>query len=648
VFSLTDPSYDDKEQRSDLWIVASDGKSKPRQLTFSLAGEGGIAWSPDSRKIAFTAKREGDEVAQVYILNIADGGEAIRFTNLSTGARSPQWRPDGKAMLFTSTVYPGAKDDEANKKIAAERKARKYKARVYDGFPVRNWDKWLDDMQAHIFVQNIDDTSKGKDILAGTKFVNEPGFSGILGTGSEELSATWAPDGSSIVFVATTNRNASAYAFVDTHLWLLSASGGEPRRLSPDNGSYSSPSFSHDGESLYCIFNPTNKWEYNHNRLAKFSWPNTSQPMVLTEKFDRSVGGYALSPDNKTLYLLAEEAGHEKLFFLAASGADVKPVIEMNAGLYTSLAVAPRASSTFLFGKWESATSPSEIVAFDLKEKRHRFLTNFTTAKAKELNLPPLQHFWFTNKEGQRIHSMLVVPPGFDESKKYPLVVMIHGGPHNMWRDTYFLRWNFHLLALPGYVMLLTDYRGSVGYDEKFSQAIQGDPFAGPASDIHQGIDEAIRQFRFIDSTRMAAIGASYGGHMVNWLQGTTTRFKCFVSHAGLINLESQWGTSDVIYHREIGSGGPVWEQGEVWRKQNPARYAAHFKTPVLVSVGENDFRVPLNQSLEYWSYLQRLKIPSRLIVFPEANHWISKGEDSRFYYKELHSWLGRYLSKEK
>lgn len=639
VVSVTEPSYDEKEQRSDLWIVSTDGRAKARQLTFSLSGEGGIAWSPDSRKIAFSAKREGDEVGQIYILNIAGGGEAIRFTTLSTGARSPQWRPDGKAIMFASSVYPGAASDSANKKIADERKARKYKARVYDGFPIRNWDKWLDDMQPHIFVQHID-SARATDLFAGTQLVSEPGFDA-----PDNLGAVWTPDGNSVVFVATTQRNRAAYAPVNMHLYQVPAAGGEPRKLTPSNGSYSGPMFSPDGKSLFCYFTPENDWVYNNNRLARLSWPDPAQPSVLTESFDRSVGSYAITPESKTIYLLAEEAGHEKLFTLPARGGEVRLAFDMDAGVYTSLVIPEKARSTMLFAKWESATAPAEVVLIDLKMKGHRVITDFSTVKARELNLPALQKFWFTNASGMPLHNFLVVPPGFDPTKKYPLVTMIHGGPHNMWRDYFFLRWNYHLLATPGYVLLLTDYRGSTGYGEKFAQAIQGDPFVGPATDVHEGINEALRLFPFIDSTRMAAMGASYGGHLVNWLQGTTTRFKCFVSHAGLINLESQWGTSDVIYHREVNNGGPVWEQGEVWRTQNPARYAVNFKTPVLVTVGENDFRVPLNQSLEYWSYLQRLQVPSRLIVFPDENHWIMKGENSRFFYRELHGWLKKHLS---
>jgi dipeptidyl aminopeptidase/acylaminoacyl peptidase len=240
---------------------------------------------------------------------------------------------------------------------------------------------------------------------------------------------------------------------------------------------------------------------------------------------------------------------------------------------------------------------------------------------------------------------MLVLPPGFQESKKYPLFVVIHGGPHSMWRDQWVTRWNYHLLAQPGYVVLLTNYTGSTGFGDYFARAIAGDPLAGPASEINEAADAAIRQFPFIDGTRQAAGGASYGGHLANWLQATTTRYKCLISHAGLINLESQWGTSDTIYHRELGMGGPHWEGGKVWHEQNPIKFASKFRTPMLVTVGENDFRVPLNQSLENWSVLQRMKVPSRLIVFPEENHWILKGENSRFFYSEVHAWLAKWLN---
>jgi dipeptidyl aminopeptidase/acylaminoacyl peptidase len=648
VFSLVEPAYDEKEQVTDLWIAPADASAKPRRLTFTKGGESGAAWSPDSQRLAFSAKREGDEVNQIYMIDVAAGGEAVRVTSLSTGARSPVWSPDATRLLFTSTVYPGAADEEANKRIAAERKAQKYKARVYERFPIRNWDRWLEDTQGHLFIQSLEPGARARDLLAGTRLVNEKGFAGRVTDSGEEFDAVWTPDGEAIIFVATTGRNTAAYANVNSALFKVAATGGEPAQLSSGKDSYSRPLFSPDGKTLYAIFNvETNGKVYNLDRLAKFSWSNTNPlgaPVILTANFDRSVGAFALSPDSKSIYLLAEEAGNEKLYTLPAAGGEVRLAMDMMRGVYTGLKIPQKASNTILIANWESAMNPPEVFRLDLKSKTQQPLTTFNAERVSQIDWQPLRHFWFTSKAGKRIHNMVALPPAFDENKKYPLLVLMHGGPHNMWRDNWGLRWNYYLLARPGYIVLLTNYSGSTGFGEKFAQGIQGDPFIGPATEINEGADEATRLFPFVDGARQAAAGASYGGHLANWLQATTTRYKALISHAGLINLESQWGTSDTIYSREINNGGPVWEQGAVWREQNPIRFAKNFRTPILLSVGENDFRVPLNQTLENWSVLQRLQIPSRLIVWPDENHWILKGENSKYFYQEVHAWLKKYL----
>ena len=646
VFSLIEPAYDEKDQVSDLWIVPADGSTPPRRLTSTKSGESGVSWSPDSRRVAFSAKREGDEVAQIYVLDVVGGGESVRVTSLSTGARSPEWRPDGNAVLFTSTVFPGAADDEANKRVATERKALKYKARVYDGFPIRNWDKWLEDTEAHLFVQGLETGAKPRDLLAGAKLLNEAGFAGRVTDSGEEFDAVWTPDGSAVVFVATTTRNTAAFANVNSSLFKVAATGGEPVRLTAGVDSFSRPIFSPDGRALYAIstIEGSNGKVYNLDRLARFSWPVMGQPTILTSAFDRSVGSYALTPDSRSVYLLAEEAGNEKLFTVPADGGDVRLAMDTTRGVYTNLRIPRKASSTMVIASWESAMNPPEIFRLNLSDKTQQALTSFNAQRVAGIDWQPVRHFWFTSKAGKRIHNMIALPPNFDEKKKYPLLVLMHGGPYSMWRDNWGLRWNYYMLARPGYVVLLTNYSGSTGFGEAFAHAIQGDPLKGPANEINEGADEAIRLYPFIDGTRQAAAGASYGGHLANWLQGTTTRYKALVSHAGLINLESQWGTSDTIYSREVSNGGPVWEQSAIWREQNPIRLAKNFQTPILLSVGENDFRVPLNQTLENWSVLQRLRVPSKLIVWPEENHWILKGENSRFFYQEVHAWLKKYL----
>lgn len=645
IFSLVEPAYDDKDQVSDLWLVPVDNTAKPRRVTFTKGGESGVVWSPDSRQIAFSARREGDDVSQIYVLNIDGGGEAVRVTSLSTGARSPQWRPDGQALLFVSTVYPGAADDDANKKIAAERKAQKYRVRAYDKFPIRTWDRWLDDMQSHLFVQSLQPGSKAKDLLAGTKLVTERGFAGRVTDTSEELDGVWTPEGDAIVFVATTNRDQAAYSEPYSSLFKVLATGGEPVRLTTTEDNFGRPAFRPDGKALYSSYTVgTDSKTYHLDRIAKFSWPNVGQPVILTAKFDRSVNSFAFTPDSKSIYLTAEEAGNEKLYTLPADGGDVTMARDTTRGCYTNLRIPSRATNTILIANWESATNPPEI--FRLDSKTQEPLTAFNAEQLAKIDWQPLRHFWFTSKAGKRIHNMIALPPNFDERKKYPLFVVMHGGPHSMWRDNWGLRWNYYLLSRPGYVVLLTNYSGSTGFGEAFSQSIQGDPFKGPGNEINEGADEAIRLFPFVDGTRQVGAGASYGGHMVNWMQATTTRYKALISHAGLINLESQWGTSDTIYQREVNNGGPVWEQGAIWREQNPIRFAKNFKTPIMLSVGENDFRVPLNQTLENWSVLQRLKVPSRLLVWPDENHWILKGENSRYWYQEVYAWLKKYVDE--
>jgi dipeptidyl aminopeptidase/acylaminoacyl peptidase len=644
VLPVAEPAYDDKNQVSDLWIVPTDGSSEPRRLTSTKAGESGAAWSPDGKRLSFSTRREGDETPQIYLLEIGQPGEAQRVTNLSTGARNPVWRPDGKALLFTSDVYPGAATDEANKKTAEERRARKWNARVYDGFPIRDWDRWLDDRRPSLFVQPLEPGAPARDILAGTQLVSGPGFGGQMGSGSENIAACWTPDGEGVVFAATANRHEGAFADVTQSLWLVPAAGGEPQRLTPDRNSYSNPVFSNDGKTLFAKMEPATDRVYNASRLVRWPWPGGSR-MPVTESFDRSVGAFEPAPGGETVFFLAEDAGRQKLYTVSAAGGVVREVGALTSGTYAAFSVAGPAAAPVLVANRESAVNPPEIARIDPATGTPALLSNFNVERASAIDWQPIREFWFASARGRKIHNFLALPPAFDESKKYPLFVVIHGGPHGEWMDQFVFRWNYHLLAAPGYVVLLTNFTGSTGFGEKFAQAIQFDPFQTPGDEILQAVDEAVKMYPFIDGTRLAAAGASYGGHMANWLAVTTTRFRALVSHAGLFDLAAQWGTSDVIYSRELNLGGPVWENGPLWRSQSPLMKAGNLKTPTLVTVGERDFRVPMNNAMQFWSALQRMKVPSRLIVFPEENHWILKGENSRFFYGEVHAWLAKWLA---
>jgi dipeptidyl aminopeptidase/acylaminoacyl peptidase len=644
LFTLTEPAYDDSSRVDDLWLVPADGSAPPRRLTTGPGRESDAAWSPDGRRIAFSAKRAGDDVAQVYVLELT-GGEARRVTELSGGAAAPRWRPDGGALLVTTAVQRGATDEAANARLARERKGRKYMARVYQGGgPIRYWDRWLDDTRPQLAVIEPEGAAPPRLILAGTRFAADSGFGGRFTDEKEVLDAVWSPDGSAVVFAATTRRHRAATELVRSDLFVVPAAGGEPRALTSGPDSYATPAFSPDGRSLAAVVNVKGAKLYTHDRIAVWSWPALRPRVLATAGLDRAVSSWAFTPAGDSLYFTAEDAGHERLYAVAAGGGDVRPAAELERGVLTSLAIPRSAPATALFARWGSAVRPAEIVRVG-PDGRRTPLTDFNGVRLGAIDWQPVREFSFTSRRGRSIHNLLVLPPGFDSTRRYPLFVMMHGGPHNMWRDEFFLRWNYHLLAAPGYVVLLTNYTGSTGFSEAFAQAIQADPFATPADEINQAADEAIRRFAFIDGRRQCAGGASYGGHLANWLQATTTRYRCLITHAGLMNAESQWATSDINLYRELSYGGPPWEGSRLWGEQNPVRRAPRFRTPTLVTVGERDYRVPLNNALETWTVLQRLGVPGRLVVFPDENHWILKGENSRFFYGEVHAWLATYLS---
>ena len=648
VFSVVEPSYEPVKQSQDIWLVDTDGKTPARRLTQTVAAETGAVWSPDSQSIAFSAQREGDTAPQLYTLSL-EGGEAQRVTSLTHGARAPKFLPDGKGLLFVANVYAEAKSEVEQKALFDERAKVKTSARVYESFPIRYWDKWLDTRQIRPFVVNLNDGVVA-DLLAGDPIIKQPGYGGQFAEASEELDTAVAADGN-IVLALSTNRNRSAFSFTHSDLYGFERATRTLKRWTGTGAleaadSYAKPVFSKNGRSLYALRTPRTGKVYNATELVRFdvSESGLKNLRVLALPQRLAVASFAIGA--KQISLSVEENGLEQIWQADLKLTRATRVSELNHGVLSGLT----GHELGLVGTFESAQTPMQIVRFDDVQRYRTFtsLTNFGQDQLAKLDLSQAEHFFSARASGSKIHSMLIRPAGFDASKKYPMLVLIHGGPHIMWRDAFFLRWNYHLIAQDKYVVLLTNYRGSTGTGEAFAQEIQEDPFKGPTADLELAADDAMRRFSFINKTRQCAGGASYGGHLANWIQGVNTnRYRCLISHAGLVNSEAQWGSSDGIYGREVNAGGPVWQQGPVWREQNPIRLAGAFKTPVLVTVGELDYRVPLNNTLEYWSALQRMQVPSKLIVFPDENHWILKGENSKFFYSEVGGWLDAYLGGE-
>ncbi len=639
VFSVTEPAYDPQLEITDLWIVPADGTAPPRRLTSTKGGESGPAWSPDATRIAFAARRDGDEVNQIYVLDVARGGDAQRVTNAPTSASAPQWSPDGKRLLFQAAMWSGSTDEESNRKAVQERRNPKSRARIYDTFPVRNWDRWIDDdSKTHVWVVELEKGTAARSLLAGSTLASLPGF------GPDSLSPVWSPDGQSVIFAATEHNDRSARSVVPTCSGKPVSAEGSRRNWGWRVGTSARRDSVRTARRCASPQRNAKPAIYQLTRLGCGAWPWNGEITVVTRDFDRAISSWAFSSDSKTIYLSAEDAGHERIYLVPVAGGQTRLAVDAPEGAFTSVQIPPSSTAPVLFANWESAVRPPEIVRINPASGARTFLTTFTTKKAESIDWLPLREFWFTGRDGRRIHNLVALPPGFDETKKYPLFVLIHGGHANMWRDSITYRWNYHLLAHPGFVVLMTDYRGSTGYGEKFTLDILGDPLAGPADDLNDAADEAIKRYPFIDGTRQAAGGASYGGHLANWLAGTTTRYKALISHAGLATLDMQWGTSDGIYHRELMMDGPYWQNPQKWIEQSPLAKAGNFKTPMLVSVGENDFRVPEGNALTMYAALQRMSVPSRLIIWPDENHWILKGENSRVFYREVRAWLEKYL----
>jgi dipeptidyl aminopeptidase/acylaminoacyl peptidase len=633
VFQLTEPDYDPAKQTSDLWIVPADGSAPARRLTATRAAESGPVWSPDGGRLAFSTRREGDEAPQIYVLPL-NGGEAQRITSMAGGASTPQWRPDGKAILFESDFDP----------IANERKERKSSARVFDAMPVRYWNAWLDEKKPHLYTVALEGDRKPVDLLNGTQLAVSEGFAGLFGsTGGQSLQAVWAPDGQSVVFAALVNRSEMMAAATESLLFTVPAAGGECKALTGRGVSYSRPKFSPTGDRLFAIEerSPAAGGRlYSLARLASINWPQAGAPKVLTGSWDRSVAGFSITNDGSTVYIEAEDDGFDQIFRMAAGGGAVERLFAVKRGGYA----AARPAQGGVVALYQTSAQPPEVVRVNAAAGTHSELTRFNAERTAQLDTPEPIHFWFTAKNGKRVHNIMFLPPRFDSARRHPLLIFPHGGPNSMSKDAFSVRWNNYLLASPGYVVLETNYTGSTGFGEKFADDIERDVLKGPAEEILEGIAEAIKRYPYIDGSRQAAAGASYGGYLMNWFNGHTNQFKCLVNHAGAINNESQYGVNDGGIERELRMGGPIWEKNGQWNEQSPIRYAGSFQTPTLITQGELDYRVPVNESITTFKILQRRKVPSRLVVFPDEGHWVLKGENSRLHMQEVMGWLKKYL----
>ena len=636
VFVVQEWSIDKNKSTANLWLVGTDG-GKPRRLTTAQASDSAPAWSPDGKRVAFISKRGDDETSALYVIAV-DGGEAEEILEMPFSLASPKWLPDGEHVIVGTSVIPEPAGSFAKTNIAAmkkevkRRKDSKVTAKVTEHRQYRYFDHYLTDNLASRLLR-VDVASKEvKDLTPD----HDRWFQADGGV-SYDLS----PDGAQLVL--TMNSTPPPYReFLNNDLYLLPTDGsGKLKNLTADNKGHDGQAvFAPDGKSLLYLRTET---AYHNGESAKL-WRHdfaTGKNMPLTEALDYSFEQVEFAPDGGTLWLLAEDKGVLPVFKMKRDGTGLTAVHK--SGSSANLRVGPGAV-IFLNN---TLNRPDELFALHPATGESQQLTHFNDDLFAQLDLGKVEEYWFDGAAGDRVQGWLVYPPGYDATKTYPLVQIMHGGPHTMSRDGWTFRWNSHAFAAPGYVLAHVNRHGSTGFGEKFAQSIINQWGDKPFEDIMKATDYLLKKLPNLDPKRVAATGGSYGGYMATWVLGHTDRFACIINHAGVNNSYSQFAT-DVPHGFPKVLGGTPWENVDGLQRNNPMFYAKNFKTPTLVIHGELDYRVPYGNGLELYGILQAMAVPSRLVVYPNENHWVLSPQNSIYWYWEFHHWLARHLNMPK
>jgi dipeptidyl aminopeptidase/acylaminoacyl peptidase len=628
-YSVSTPDMDANRSVSSIWVVPTNGGAS-LQVTQS-GHDSSPVWSPDGKRIAFLSSRSGD--SQVYILSM-EGGEATPLTHLSTGADIVKWSPDGKIIAFTSGVYPDCKDDDCNSKRDAEKEKDKVKAHVAEHLLYRHWTHWNDGKRGHLFVVGADGSGTPRDLTAGANYDIPPDER----SGPSDIS--FSPDSKEICFTAVTDPVEAISTNAD--LFVVPVAGGEIARITTQPGFDGGPAYSPDGK--YIAYHAQLTPEYESDRWRVMLYDRTThKTQNLSEGFDRSANELTWSPDSKTIYFTAEDETLQPIYAMAPrAGAEPKKVIADTYNVGISLSDDGK---TLAFER-TSLTMPAEIFAASSDGSGVRQLTHHNDSILASLKMNAPETIWFDGAGGTKVQAMMIRPPDFDPTKKYPLLVILHGGPQTMFSNAWGYRWNTQVFSAAGYVSLMINRRGSTGYGQKFTDEITNDWGGKPYVDVMNGVDFVLKKYSYIDGTRMAAAGGSYGGYMADWIATHTGRFKAIISHAGIYDKASMYATEELWFEEHDMQGTP-WTAAQNYSKWAPLTYASElgkFKTPTLVICGERDYRVPYTQSLEFFNTLQRQGVPSKLVVFPDEGHWVLKPQNSRFWYKTFLDWLATYL----
>ena len=677
LFAAVDADLAANKKTSHIWIVPSAG-GEERMLIADQDGDR-PRWAPDGKRFAFISSKEGG--SQVWIAEFDGAAGAVsgvhKLTWLATEAGGELWSPDGNHILYTSDVYPEC-DQRAfelacNLAKMKEAESSKVKAIIFDHLLYRHWNAYKEGKRSHIFViaappvRPIEvDVETAKlavppvDLTPGDH--DAPEFS--LG-GQDDYA--FSPDGQEICY--TSNHDKVEATSTNNDLWLVPVTGGAAKNITADNpASDLTPLYSPDGKYIAYRAQQRPGFESDRFRLMLYD-RKTGQKRNLASNFDRWVGTITWAPDSKSIYFTSETAGEAPIYKVGLD--DPNGISKLTAGYDDALSLID-GGKTIIFsrmtigspsGIYSASTSlatnkdcvvdrfnapglPPSAETPDCALPKVSALTHLNDAVLSQVAMAPLESFWFAGAHGDRVQGFLVRPPNFDAQKKYPVKFILHGGPEVPMGDEWSYRWNAQLFAASGYVVIMINFHGSAGYGQKFIDEINGDWGGAPFEDLMKGLDYAEKNYPFIDRDRECALGASYGGYMANWVLGHTNRFRCIVSHDGMFNTYSAWGTTEELWFNNWEFKGTPYSNPEMYEKWNPRNSAKTFKTPTLVVHGQLDYRLDVSEGFQLFTTLQTMGVPSKMLYFPDEGHWVLKPQNSQLWWKTVNDWVDQWTKK--
>jgi dipeptidyl aminopeptidase/acylaminoacyl peptidase len=641
---------DANQKTTNLWLVSPDGETTKQLTAAKGVADGAPVWAPDSKSLLFTSSRDGG--GKVWAMRV-DGGEPRKFLELPVGVGDLRLSPTGAHLAFAAEVFPDAsagKEMEETAKRDAERAKSPVKARTYDQLMVRHWDAWDEGKRNHLFVVPLTWGADGEPALAGEPLDLMRGVDGDCPTrpfgGSEDF--VFAPDGKELAYVTQLGPDQAWSTNLD--VFTVSVEGGAATCVTAENRATDrGPAYSPDGTTLAWLAMARAGFEADR-QVIQLRDRQAGTTRTLTPNWDRSVDAALWLPNSHGLLCVVDEEARRRVYAVDAVSGQRLPVLteHWNDGL-ALLPGTGEARARLVFTQ-NSLLAPTELFRSELDGSDRLRLTRVNDARMDLARTSEPKEFWFDGAEGAKVHAWLLEPVGFEatdsagQARKYPLAFVIHGGPQGAIGDQFHYRWNLQAFAGAGYGVLAVNFHGSTGFGQAFTDSISRDWGGKPLEDLMKGLDAAIEQHAWIDADRVGALGASYGGWMINWINGHTDRFKALVCHDGGFDEAANYFTTEELWFPEWEFGGVPWENPELFEKFSPSRHVANWKTPTLVIHGANDFRLIDAEGIAAFTALQRRGVPSRLLWFPDENHWVQKPLNSIFWHQNVIEWLDRWL----